>query len=278
MTSVRQVPAFPTPEAAIAYGALTSSIQSGSQPVPSGEVNFRVLLVEGEGAGDSLLVEAVRAEIPNADVLRTPGAMGALALGGLYDFDLLLIATSLPENLGGEILRIFAEHNPNAEVLVAGAEVPGEIPDGLRVTELQSLDNPIECIQAIRACRDRVLGPPIEDTGGNFVVVLSRHSPMEVVQFKCMSGGTTTLDFLRPTGIGGRMWFEKGEIIHAETGSVRGEAALIEMMLWPSGSIVEVNLPPPAERTIDVPWTALLMNVAQAADERAAGWVGKRED
>ena len=278
MTTAPPVPAFPTPEAAIAYGALTSALQSASHPVPSADVNFRVLLVEGEEAGDSLLVEAVRAEIPNADVLRTAGAMGALALGGLYDFDLLLIATPLPEHIVGEVLRIFAEHNPSAEVLVGGGEALSDVPEGLRVSHLESLDNPIECIQAIRACRDRVLGPPKEETGGSFVVVLSRHSPMEVVQFKCLSASTTALDFLRPCGLGGRMWFEKGEIIHAETGEHRGEAALIEMMLWPSGSIVEVNVPPCAERTIDVPWQSLLMTVAQAADERAAGWVGRREE
>lgn len=278
MTAGPQVPAFPTPEAAIAYGALTSTLRSASHPVPSADVNFRVLLVEGEGAADSLLVEAVRAEIPNADVLRTSGAMGALALGGLYDFDLLLIATTMPDDIGCEVLRIFAEHNPEAEVLVAGATAPSEVPAGMRLSQLDSIDNPIECIQAIRSCRDRVLGPPKEEAGGNFIVVLSRHSPMDVVQFKCLSANTTALDFLRPNGTGGRMWFERGEIVHAETGEFRGEAALIEMMLWPSGSIVEVTVPPAEEHTIDMPWQSLLMNVAQAADERAAGWVGKREE
>lgn len=277
MTTAPPVPAFPTPEAAIAYGALTSTLQSASHPVPSADVNFRVLLVEDEESGDSLLVEAVRAEIPNADVLRTAGAMGALALGGLYHFDLLLIATPMPAQIGAEVLRIFAEHNPEAEVLVAGCGALEGVPDGMRVSHLESFDNPIECIQAIRACRDRVLGPPIEEIGGNFVVVLSRHSPMEVVQFKCLSASTTALDFLRPCGRSGRMWFEKGEITHAETGEFRGEAALIEMMLWPSGSIVEVNVPPCEERSIEVPWQSLLMIVAQAADERAAGWVGTRE-
>lgn len=278
MTGAPQVPAFPTPEAAIAYGALTSTLRSASHPVPSAPVNFRVLLVEGEGTGDSLLIESVRAEIPNADVLRTAGAMGALALAGLYNFDLLLIATTLPEDIGGEVLRLFAEQNPNAEVIVAGATAPADIPAGLRVSKLESLDNPIECIQALRACRDRVLGPSKEETGGNFIVVLSRHSPMDVVQFKCLSAATTALDFLRPNGIGGRMWFERGEIVHAETGEFRGEAALTEMMLWPSGSIVEVTVPPAPEHSIDMPWQSLLMNVAQAADERAAGWVGKREE
>jgi hypothetical protein len=275
MTAERPAPAFPTPEAAIAYGALVTAGQAAVRPVSSVSANFRVLLLEGDHGGDSLLIEAVRAEIPDADILRTAGALGALALSGLYDFDLLLVSAPLQADLAGEVLSAFAENNPRAEVIIACGEVPVAVPDGLRMCALASPDNPLEFIEAIRACRDRLFGPAdVAEQSGNFVVVLSRHSPMEVVQLKCLAAATTALDFIRHKGVGGRVWFEKGEVVHAETGSLAGEPALVEMMNWPSGSIVEVVVPTVSQRTIDIPWQSLLMRVAQAADERQAEALG----
>jgi hypothetical protein len=78
------------------------------------------------------------------------------------------------------------------------------------------------------------------------------------------------LDFIRQDGPGGRVWFARGEIIHAETGALFGEEALVEMINWPGGSIVEVSVPPPRERSIQDCWTSLLMRAAHAADERRA--------
>jgi hypothetical protein len=269
MTAVPPDPAFPTPETAIAYGALMTSGHSVVRPVPSAKVNFRVLLLEGEEGGDSLLVEAVRAEIPDADIVRTPGPIGAVALSDLYKFDLLLVATPLTEDLCHEVFESFFSHSVDAEAIIAAGGVPPDLPERMRVRVLESPENPLEFIEAIRSCRDRVLGPPNENEApGHFVVVLSRHSPMEVIQLKCLSAATTALDFIRPRDCGGRVWFVKGEVVHAETGHLTGEAALIEMMQWPSGSIVEVEVPPCATPTIDIPWQSLLMRVAQAADEQ----------
>jgi len=135
-------------------------------------------------------------------------------------------------------------------------------------------------IELLRGCRDRALGATqvaivpdgaLKETVENhFVVVLHGHTPMDVVQIKCLAAATTALDFIRRKGPGGRVWFVRGEIVHAETGLLTGEAALTEMMSWPGGSIVEVEVPSPRVHTIDMPWSSLLMNVAHAADERKA--------
>ena len=104
----------------------------------------------------------------------------------------------------------------------------------------------------------------------HFVVVLSRHSPMEVVQLKCLAGATATLEFVRKNRPGGRVWFERGEIVHAETESKKGIDALVELMTWVGGNIVEVEAPLPDVKTIKMPWAMLLMQVAQEADEMSA--------
>jgi hypothetical protein len=250
---------------------------SAIHPVPSVKANFRVLILEGEKETDNLLIESIRAEIPDADIIHTAGVLGAMALSGLYDFNLLIVEVPLAPDTEGELLLAFAEHNPTARVIIAGAGMdrpptpPGE---EAAVYVLHAPMNPLELIEVVRACRERALGPivrmPQEEEEGHFVVVLSRHSPMEVVQFKCLAGATTALDFIRRTGPGGRVWFERGEIVHAETGLLMGMDALTDMINWSGGSIVEISVPSPVERTISMPWAMLLMQVAHAADELKA--------
>jgi hypothetical protein len=258
--------------------ALLGSRPSALRPVASADVSYRVLLLEGDRSYETLLIEAIRAEIPGAEITRTAGALGAIALVQLYHFDLLFIDAYLSPEIESELAAEFRKRNPNAEVILScphasdrGMLKLGENPVPLHV--LPAPVNPLELIEVIRGCRDRAALPVTAidpDDEGYFVVVLSRHTPIEVVQFKCLSGSTTALDFIRQDGPGGRVWFARGEIIHAETGALLGEEALVEMINWPGGSIVEVSVPPPQERSIQDCWTSLLMRAAHAADERRA--------
>ena len=257
--------------------ALLGSRPSALRPVASSEVTYRVLLLEGDRSYETLLVEAIRAEIPGAEITRTAGALGAIALVELYFFDLLFIDAVLPPEVETELTAEFRRRNPKSEVILscpnAHTRTSGEEDPMVPLHVLPAPVNPLELIELIRGCRDRASLPVTDldsDNEGYFVVVLSRHTPIEVVQFKCLAGSTTALDFIRQDGPGGRVWFARGEIIHAETGALRGEEALIEMINWPGGSIVEVSVPPPQELTIHDSWTSLLMRAAHAADERRA--------
>jgi len=233
-------------------------------------------VVEGGNPQDTLLADVVHAELPEADILRTAGALGALAMAHLHSFDLLVMDAPMGSDLQVELIEAFLEHNPPAEVILTAAEfvLPGN--RGPRIHVLAQPVNPLELLECVRSCRERTGGartesfPNEQPADTHFVVVLNKHTPIEVVQFKCLSGATTVLDFIRRTGPGGRIWFERGEICHAETADLRGEEALIEMISWPGGSIVEVVASAPPERTIDMPWQSLLMYAAHTADERRA--------
>ena len=245
---------------------------------PSEQMGLAVLLIEEADGPDSALSEAVRSEAPEAIVTTTRDMLQALRMAGSTSFDLMIVATPLCADLGRDLLTRFGERNQLGEVIVTAsdswlAQTPhNAADDGLHV--LPAPINPLAMIEILRSCRTRmdkvVPGVWDQEEEGHFVVVLRRHTPVEVVQLKCLSAATTALDFIRPQGACGRMWFEKGEVVHAEAGTLGGEAAFIEMMNWRSGSIVEIMVPPPQQHTIDIPWHALLMNAAHLADERRA--------
>ncbi len=252
-----------------------ASIPPALRALPSVDLPFRVLIVEGEAPQDTLLADVVHAELPEADIVRTPGALGALALSHIHAFHLLVVDSPLGAELQIELLEAFMDQNPKAEVILTAAEFATPGNRGPKIHVLAQPVNPLELLSQVRECRERAMSPDseasiVEEEENHFVVVLNRHTPIEVVQFKCLSGATTALDFIRRNGPGGRIWFERGEICHAETAGLTGEKALVEMITWPGGSIVEVVAPPPLEKTIDMPWQSLLMQAAHAADEQRA--------
>ena len=240
-------------------------------------VTLRVLVLE-DLQSDCALAEFIRSEAPQAAVSVTEDIIEAFRLAGSAPFDLLVVGASLTADIGRDLLTRFEKRNPQGEVIVIACETwlaqssPDAAEQGLHV--LSAPINPIIVIEILRACCSRmhkvVPGVWDEEEEGHFVVVLRRHTPIEVVQLKCLSAATTALDFIRPHGACGRIWFEKGEVVHAEAGAISGEDAFIEMMNWTAGSIVEIMVPPPSQHTIAVPWNALLMNAAQMADERQA--------
>jgi hypothetical protein len=66
------------------------------------------------------------------------------------------------------------------------------------------------------------------------------------------------------------VYFDGGEIAHAQMGEVQGEEAVYELLLWQAGTFeVEQGVKPPA-RTINVPWSALIMEGMRRLDERQA--------
>jgi hypothetical protein len=65
----------------------------------------------------------------------------------------------------------------------------------------------------------------------------------------------------------GYLFFEGGQLIHADFGAVTGLDAVVQMLSWRSGSIEPCHAPWPHESTIDMGADALLLCAAQRLDE-----------
>ncbi len=69
----------------------------------------------------------------------------------------------------------------------------------------------------------------------------------------------------------GHLFFEGGQLVHADFGAAVGLDAVVVMLGWQGGSIAPCMRPWPAESTIDMGADALLLSAAQRLDERAFG-------
>ena len=90
----------------------------------------------------------------------------------------------------------------------------------------------------------------------------------ELVQFVCLERKDRELR-VRSGLKEGVIFFEKGEIVHAQTGPITGEQAFYEIVSWPNGSLT-LSYASTKQKTIDLPWNFLIMEAARKADEQEA--------
>jgi hypothetical protein len=89
----------------------------------------------------------------------------------------------------------------------------------------------------------------------------------DLVQMECLSRSQRAI---RVTTVGniGYLFFAEGQVIHASTLELDGEAAAREILLWSQGTFEPCERPWPAKPSIAKSWQVLLLEAAHAADER----------
>lgn len=89
----------------------------------------------------------------------------------------------------------------------------------------------------------------------------------DLIQMECSIMATRAVRIERGE-ISGRIYFARGQVVHAEVGELTGEAALFEMMRWPGGHVVIADGVHPAAETIDRHWQSLLLAASPSAEAR----------
>ena len=66
----------------------------------------------------------------------------------------------------------------------------------------------------------------------------------------------------------GTIWFERGEIVHAECGELTGEEAVYHLLQWQNGQFSLDRDARAPLRTIDIPWQNVLLEGCRRLDEQ----------
>jgi hypothetical protein len=89
----------------------------------------------------------------------------------------------------------------------------------------------------------------------------------DLIQLTCQSGATSQLVAEREDETI-TLYFDDGEVVHATSNTDTGEEAVYDLLTWESGTFkVNQEVPPPT-KTIDVPWSALIMEGMRRWDEQ----------
>ncbi len=195
-------------------------------------------------------------------VLTASSGEEALEMLARERIDLVITDIKMPGISGLDLLVEIKNHFPFTEVMVMTA-FPSE--EFKREALLKGGTHFVEKPFDIKAVREKVLATLREV--GQFSGILSGISLADVIQLKCMSGVTTALR-VKEEGRQGIIFFQAGEIIHAICEQLEGEEAFYEISSFRKGHLDTVRLTEMPDRSIYLPYFALLMEGSRRQDEK----------
>lgn len=202
--------------------------------------------------------------------IRTAGS-AAQALSVLQEqlVDLIALDIHLPMVDGVQFIRLLSKKFPNLPKVV----VTDESNDSFRAACLDEgaelfLEKPREekGWQALYATLAELIKlKPAQD---GFRGILRKVGLHDVLQLECLSGNSSVLELITESDRG-VIYIQAGKIIHARSGSLRGVEAFFHLSTLTGGEfIIKPFTPPPQIDIIGYSWEALLLEAAQARDER----------
>jgi len=120
-------------------------------------------------------------------------------------------------------------------------------------------------IKMFLECLESLLGRESDD---GFRGVQSK-SLVDIIQLECISQSSSTLRITNG-GHTGKIWIQDGEVIDAEAADLLGEPAFHKILSWRAGGFESLPAEPSRERTILKSYNGLLLETAQAIDEKRA--------
>jgi CheY-like chemotaxis protein len=188
---------------------------------------------------------------------------------------LFIVDIGLPDGDGIDFLCEMSMLHPEARALIITSTPTDDFRERARqLGVLHFLAKPLERKTLFAAVQRLLSNDHSSGDGPNgFEGTLGGLSPADIIQMKCLRGGTGVIEFSE-THLFGRVWIYGGQIIHAECrmpgAAHEGLQAFHCIIHWRTGRIREVQNPPWADRTIRAPWQELLMD-AEARRHEAAG-------
>lgn len=240
-------------------------------PVPDDGIavksaHARVLFVDDDPSRSA----AVRRFLASAGFAAVGARRQAEALDRLRVemFDAVVCETRVQGELADEVITWVGRCSPSLRVVVLGSEAGvAERFDALGVRTVSNPDDHAGLVDVLRG-----LGVRRGFFGNSIEVEL-----FDYVQMVALTGRDKLVEVDTPRGLG-RIWFEHGDIVHAEFDQFRGELAFYKMLAAGRGTFREALPSPPPKRTIVRSSTHLLMEAARQTDEGTLGQTGTADE
>jgi CheY-like chemotaxis protein/predicted regulator of Ras-like GTPase activity (Roadblock/LC7/MglB family) len=231
----------------------------------------RIVLVDDEEVlAWSLSTRLARAR-PSWTVDALHDGESALARIQSAPVDLLVADVRMPGLSGTDLIVSARRDHPRLPVIVMTAF---RTPDVHRIINLPFtgfLEKPFE-FERLLELVDEALRPV--DVG--FSGAISVQTLPDIVQLYILSSATGML-VVNQDANEGRLWFERGTIVHAMCPNLTGDEAFYEIMTWSRGEFgMRVGVRA-SERSVRTDWQGLLMESCRRIDERQRHDGGRKD-
>jgi DNA-binding NarL/FixJ family response regulator len=217
------------------------------------------------------LCKALHVGIPDALVLSAHSLAEARLMVKEYSVNFFILDINLPDGSGIDFIFDVTVANPAATiVLMTATPLPEYREQAAAFGVMHFMAKPLDCrslVALVQASRT-LPAPVVEEEDSLFGASLSRLTALDIIQLKCLNNTTQAILFKSTKHGSGRIYFQNGDIIHAETARSTGMTALSEIIGWKGGRAEELPESSPPERTITGSWQSTLLIAAHAADDK----------
>ncbi|MEO6785896.1 MAG: response regulator [Chthoniobacteraceae bacterium] len=226
-----------------------------------------ILILEDTRTVQNYIRDVLRPIEATHPVLLARKLKEAQEIAARADIALFIVDIGLPDGDGIDFLCEMSMLHPESRALVITATPSDDFRERARqLGVLHFMAKPLDRRTLLNAVIN-LLTPPSASTG--FEATLGGLSPIDIIQLKCLRGATGAIE-LREEHLHGQVWFEHGDIVHAECkfpgAEHDGEEAFHCIFTWRTGSIRDVPNPRPVRRTIMLPWQQLLLESGARAE------------
>jgi response regulator of citrate/malate metabolism len=250
------------------------------------------MVVEDDLFTSVALSKVIRLGIEDVLVLTARSLAEARLLLEEYVVNVFILDINLPDGSGMDFILDAAVKSPEATIAVTTATPLPEYRDRAQAFGVMNfLAKPVDNSRLLELIREsqklaarsergdatlkaklnsivrRLRGRNPGDTTF-FKAKLSRLTVLDLIQLKCLSNSSHSLQFISMNHGSGSVYFQNGDIVHAETARARGMEALSEMIGWKGGRAEEKTDRWTGSPTISGNWQSALLSAAQAADEK----------
>ena|SRR2546422_463396 len=204
--------------------------------------------------------------------MATSGAR-AIALLESEPFSLLISDLNMPKMDGLQVLTIVRRKFPNLRTAVMTSVVDAQFRTrayAMGIDLFLEKPNTNQEINFFLDCIESLLGRELD---GGFRGVQSK-SLVDIIQLECLSQSSSVLKMTNGP-LTGKIWFNSGDVIDAETQDLNGESAFQKILSWKTGNFEILPPEPTHNRTIFNSYQGLLLESAQALDEAQANLDGR---
>lgn len=231
----------------------------------------RVLVVDDEEDLTWSISKHLAKDVEKYELICVNSGVKALEVLSQLPVDLVISDIRMPEISGLELLTKIKDAYPNTKVVIMTAYGSSEVQDEAnKLGCLKYIEKPFE----INEIRQLIIGSIQEKKG--FEGKISEFQITDLIQMNCLGRMTTAL-YIEHEGTQGEIYFDEGNIVHAEFENLQGEEAFFEILSWEGGNFSVEREKAPAKETIIKGWQSVLLEGMRRLDENKDSYQIEKE-
>ncbi len=221
----------------------------------------RVLIVDDEEDLTWTLSKKLSKDSDKFELTCVNSGQEAVEVLNQVPFDLVITDVRMPEVSGLDLLVEVKRHYPQTKVIIMTAYGTSDVQkEATQRGCFHYIEKPFE----INELRQLILDALTKKKG--FKGSVSDFQLSDIIQLNCLGRLTSALK-VTCDGEDGVIYFQEGNIVHAETRRLQGESAFYHIMSWQGGEFAVLRNQPTRKETISKGWQSLLLESLRRLDE-----------